>query len=151
MSYKGLFKPNNPKKYLGDPTNIVYRSSWELRVFSYLDSHPDVINWSSEEIIIPYVSPVDNRIHRYFPDIFVRKRGRSGKIEEALYEIKPDHETRPPKNSNKKSKKFYNEVMKYAINQKKWEAAKEYCHKRGWTFHILTENDIPTAKSVNRK
>ena len=68
-TYKGLFRPKNPSKYRGDPSNIIFRSSWELRFMTYLDAHPDVLEWSSEEFCIPYVSPIDGRIHRYFPEI----------------------------------------------------------------------------------
>jgi len=150
MSYKGTFKPKNPRKYLGDPTNIVYRSSWELRVFNYLDSHPDVIGWSSEEFFVPYISPIDNKIHRYFPDLYVKKRNKDGTISECVYEIKPEHETKPPIQPKRKNQKYAKSVMTYAVNIAKWEACKKYCNKRSWGFQILTENDIPVL-SVNKK
>lgn len=78
MSTKGFFKPRNPKKYRGDPTKIVYRSSWELKFMGYLDAHSDVVEWASEEFSIPYRSPIDNRIHRYFPDFLVKKVNADG-------------------------------------------------------------------------
>ena len=87
MSYKGFFRPKNPSKYKGDPTNIIYRSRWELKFMVYLDSHPDVLSWGSEEVIIPYRSPIDNKVHRYFPDFVVKKRNPAGIIETLLVEI----------------------------------------------------------------
>jgi hypothetical protein len=90
MSYKGFFKPSNPAKYRGDPSNIVYRSSWELKFMKYLDAHKDVLEWSSEEFAIPYRSPLDNQIHRYFPDFKLKKRNPEGVIETLVVEIKPE-------------------------------------------------------------
>ena len=75
---KGLFKPQNLAKYMGDPTKIVFRSSWELKFMSYLDQHTDVIYWQSEELFIPYKSPVDGKYHRYFPDFLVKKKESDG-------------------------------------------------------------------------
>jgi hypothetical protein len=74
--YQGRFKPKNPKKYMGDPTNIIYRSGWEFKLMRYLDVHPDVIEWGSEELIVPYRSPIDGRMHRYFPDFLVKQINR---------------------------------------------------------------------------
>ena len=96
-TYKGYFKANNPQKYRGDPTKIIYRSSWELKLMLYLDSHPDIIWWQSEEVVIPYLSPIDNRIHRYFPDFLVKKKKADGTVEVEMIEIKPKKQTRPPK------------------------------------------------------
>lgn len=140
--YKGFFKPKNPEKYKGDPTNIVYRSSWELKLMSWLDSHPDVLQWGSEELAIPYVSPIDNRIHRYFPDFFVKKRGAGGEIETLLIEVKPHNQTRPPSVQTKKTKKYINEVYTWGINSSKWKAANEFCKDRMWKFVIMTEKDL---------
>ena len=71
--YQGRFKPDNPQKYKGDASNIIYRSGWELKLMRYLDKHPHVTRWNSEEIIIPYRSPIDGKMHRYFPDFYVEK------------------------------------------------------------------------------
>jgi hypothetical protein len=145
---KGRFKPNNPSKYSGDPTNIIYRSSWELKVMMLLDSHPGVLRWGSEEISIPYESPVDGRIHRYFPDFFVEQINKNGKKEKILIEVKPKHQTIPPSQNNKLtpkgmiSKKYINEVMTYGVNQAKWNAAIEVCKDRGWKFQVMTETEL---------
>jgi len=142
MSYKGYFKPKNPAKYKGNPTNIIYRSSWELKLMDYLDKHPDVIQWSSEEFCIPYRSPVDNRIHRYFPDFCVRKKNKDGVIETVVIEVKPKSQTQEPKKPAKVNKRYINEVFTWGINSAKWKAAQEFCADRNWTFQIFTEQEL---------
>jgi hypothetical protein len=142
MSYKGFFKPRNPVKYNGDPSNIIYRSRWELKLMSYLDSHPDVIKWSSEELAIPYRSPIDNKIHRYFPDFVVKKKNSSGLIETVMIEVKPKIQTQPPKVQKKPTKKYINEVYTWGINSAKWKAAVNFCDERKWKFVIMTEDEL---------
>ena len=142
MSYKGFFRPKNPAKYKGDPTNIVYRSSWEVKLMSYLDAHPDVVQWASEELIIPYRSPLDNRLHRYFPDFWVKKRSKDGTFETLVIEVKPLKQTKEPIPSSKKTKQYLREVATWAINQAKWNAAKIYCEDRKWKFITMTEQDL---------
>jgi hypothetical protein len=141
-SYQGYFKPKNPQKYKGDPTNIVYRSSWELKLMTYLDLHKDIVTWGSEELFIPYRSPIDNKIHRYFPDFIVTKINKEGKKETALIEVKPAAQTKPPKKQEKVTRKYITEVTTWGINEAKWKAADEYCKDRGWSFHIFTEREL---------
>lgn len=142
MSYKGFFKPKNPSKYKGDPTNIIYRSRWELKLMVYLDSHPDVLSWGSEEIVIPYRSPIDNRIHRYFPDFIVKRRSPSGLVETLLIEVKPAAQTQPPPPQKSRTKKYINEVYTWGVNSAKWKAASDYCNDRMWKFIIMTEKEL---------
>lgn len=143
MAFKqGFFKPKNPTKYKGDATQIVYRSGWELRLMSYFDMHEDVIWWSSEEKIIPYRSPVDNKIHRYFPDFLINIKNKEGKTETVMIEVKPKSQTKEPKRPSKVTKKYINEVFTYGVNQNKWKAAEEFCADRGWRFMIMTEEEI---------
>jgi len=141
MSYKGRFIPNNPKKYNGDPNHIIYRSSWEVRVMKYLDENPSVIWWASEELPIPYRSPVDNRIHRYFPDFIVKVQRKDGLVMTYILEIKPESQTKMPV-QKRRTRKFIQEAATYAINQEKWRAADIFCKEHGWQFKILTENDL---------
>lgn len=141
-TYKGYFKPKNPQKYQGDPTNIVYRSRWELKLMMYLDDHKEVLTWSSEETIIPYRSPIDGKIHRYFPDFKVTKINKEGKKETALIEIKPLSQTQPPKKQTNITKRYLTEVKTWGINEAKWKAAQNYCLDRGWSFHIFTEREL---------
>ena len=141
MSYKGWFTPKNPKKYKGDPQNIVYRSSWELRAMKWFDEQPNIIWWSSEELFIPYRSPVDQQMHRYFPDFVVRVRQTNGKETTMILEVKPEKQTQMPV-QKRQTKKFLQEVATYAINQEKWRAADLFCKKHGWQFKIITEKDL---------
>jgi hypothetical protein len=142
MAHKGYFKPKHPEKYKGNPNNIIYRSSWELKLMLHLDTHPHVIQWSSEEFFIPYKSPVDGKIHRYFPDFYVKKRNADGKIEVQIIEVKPAYQTVPPVVKESKSKKYINEVFTWGINSAKWKAAREYCADRKWEFNIFTEKEL---------
>jgi hypothetical protein len=142
MSYKGLFRPKNPQKYRGDPSNIIYRSNWELKLMMYLDSHPHVLQWASEELVIPYRSPIDGKVHRYFPDFFVKKQNIDGKVESVIIEVKPSVQAKPPKVQAKPTKKYIREVATYGINQAKWKAAKEFCEDRNWKFVVMTEKEL---------
>lgn len=145
--YQGRFKPKNPKKYMGDPTNIIYRSRWELVFMRWCDRRPDVLQWSSEELAIPYLSPVDNKIHRYFPD-FIIKVQKVDKVETVMIEIKPFSQTRPPDQSRAKQKNgrrnphYLREVKTWGINEAKWKQAREFCKDRGWKFQVLTEKEL---------
>jgi len=140
--HKGLFKPKKPEKYMGDHTNIVYRSSWELKYMKWLDHSSSVIQWQSEEFCIPYTHPVDGRRHRYFPDFFVVMKNKQGAIEELVVEIKPKKQSEPPKAQKRQTRRYINEVITYATNQYKWDAAKRYCDERGYKFVVLTENEL---------
>jgi len=144
MAYSGKFNPKNIEKYRGDPTQIYYRSRWELKFLSMLDGNIDVIQYSSEEFCIPYINPFDNKYHRYFPDFWIKNKNGDNMV----IEIKPWKQTIEPKKPNIKrlseSKVYVNAMTRYIINKKKWEAAELYCKKRGdrWKFIILTENEL---------
>ena len=142
MSYKGYFKPRNPNKYKGDPTNIIYRSGLELRLMKFLDEQDNIVKWGSEELAIPYKSPIDGRYHRYFPDFYVKKKITDGTIREQLIEVKPSDQCKPPRKQNKVTKRYLTEVKNWGINSAKWKAAEEYCKDRRWTFIIITEKDL---------
>lgn len=137
MAYSGRFSPKNPKKYRGDPTNIIYRSLWERRVMVHLDENATVLEWSSEEIVIPYLSPVDGRWHRYFPDFYVRTQQGS-----MILEVKPAKQSVEPEVKKKLTKRYINEVMTYGVNQAKWKAAEEFCLDRKWKFKVITEKEL---------
>ena len=145
MSYKGRYNPKNPYKYKGDPTNIIYRSLWELKLMMYLDEHRDVDQWASEEFFIPYKSPIDGKYHRYFPDFWMKNK--NGKI--IVIEVKPAAQTKKPNIKKKNatptgriSRRYLTEVKNYGINTAKWEAAQEYCKDRKWEFKIMTEKEL---------
>jgi hypothetical protein len=143
MAYKGKFSPKNPSKYKGDPTGIIYRSLWERKLMVYLDENINVLEWSSEEMAIPYRSPVDNRIHRYFPDFIAKLRNPDGTVKTLMLEVKPKIQTREPKiPTNKKTKRYITEVMTWGVNQAKWKSATEYCLDKGWDFKLITEDEL---------
>jgi hypothetical protein len=142
MAYQGIFRPKNPKKYIGDSNNIVYRSSWECRVMNWFDQNEDIISWASEELIVPYKSPIDNRFHRYFPDFIVKVKTRDGTMKTLMIEVKPKKQTIPPEPRKRVTKQYVTEVTTYGVNQAKWKAAQEYCLDRGWEFKIMTEEHL---------
>lgn len=142
MSYKGKYQPSYPKKYKGDPTNIIYRSLWERKFCVYCDTNENILEWGSEELALPYRSPIDNKIHRYFPDFYIKVKESNGSIKKYLIEIKPKKQTIEPIPQKRKTKGYIYEVYEYAKNQAKWKAAKEFCEDRQWTFKILTEDDL---------
>lgn len=141
-TYKGKFKPKNPTKYRGDVTNIVYRSLWELRFMKWCDSNSAVQEWGSETVIVPYISPIDKKIHRYFVDFYIKIKNRQGQLQKYLIEIKPERFTKPPQIPQKKTKRFIDEIFQYGINEAKWKAAFEFCEDRNMKFMILTEKDL---------
>lgn len=142
MAYKGKYSPSFPKKYKGDPTNIIYRSLWERKFMKYCDLNENILEWGSEEIALPYVSPIDNRVHRYFPDFYIKVREQNGQIKKYIIEIKPAKQTKEREKKKKITKGYVYEVVEYAKNQAKWQAAKEFCDDRQWEFKILTENEL---------
>ncbi len=141
-TYKGFYRISNPSKYKGDIHNVIYRSSWELRFMKYCDHNSAIVEWGSETMIIPYKSPVDNKVHRYFVDFYVKIKDSSNKITKYLIEIKPEKFTKPPEIPKRKTKRFIEEVFNYGTNQAKWKAANEYCQDRGMKFLVLTEKDL---------
>ena len=141
MSYKGRFKPKNYKKYKGDPTKVVYRSMWELRFMKYCDKNDSILEWSSEEIVIPYRS-IDNKVHRYYPDFWIKYKQYDGKMVQEIIEVKPKKQCVRPSKKGKNYGKYLREARTYAINESKWDAAREYCLDRGYKFRILTEDHL---------
>jgi hypothetical protein len=142
MSYKGKYKPSYPQKYKGDPTNIVYRSLWERRFMVYCDTNENVLEWASEEKFVAYRSPIDGKVHRYFPDFMIKVKEPNGSIKKYVIEIKPKRQTVPPPKPKRQTKGYLHEAYEYAKNQAKWEAAKEWCADRGYTFKVITEDDL---------
>lgn len=142
MAYSGKFTPRNPRKYAGDHKNIIYRSSWECRVMDWLDRNPSIVTWASEELIIPYISPVDGKKHRYFPDFLVKVVNKEGQTKTLLLEIKPKKQTKEPVKKKRITKQYIYEVTTWGVNQAKWKAAEEYALDRGWEFKVLTEDHL---------
>ena len=142
MSYKGKYYPSFPRKYKGDPTNIIYRSLWERKFMVYCDKNQNILEWASEGIAIPYRSPIDNRVHRYFPDFYMKVKETNGKIKNYVIEVKPAKQTKPPAKPKRQTKGYIREAYEYARNQAKWKMAKEYCADRQWEFKVVTEKEL---------
>ena len=137
-SYKGLYRPTNPKKYVGNTKQIVYRSLLERRFMRYCDLNQDIEFWASEELPVRYYSPLDKKWHRYFPDFVVKTCNN----EKFMIDIKPSRQAVKPKPPKKKTKTYMRESFEYIKNQAKWSAAREYCSDNGMKFKIITEKDL---------
>ena len=139
---KGKYRPKHPEKYKGDPTEIIYRSSWERTFMRWLDASDAVVSWQSEEKCISYYNPVQKRNRMYFPD-FIVDFNKDGKIIREMVEIKPLKQVNgPPKDPKRRTKSWMYEVQTYAVNMAKWKAARKYCKERGWTFRLITEKEL---------
>ena len=139
---QGFFEPNHPEKYTGTHP-IVYRSGLEKSAMSFFDENSSVIEWRSETLIIPYIKPTDGRVHKYYTDFLVHIRDGKGIVRKFVIEVKPYKQTIPPKTGgNKKPKTLLMEQLNFAINVAKWDAAKEWCKKNGYTFSMVTEKDV---------
>jgi hypothetical protein len=137
MAYKTRFTPKNISKYIGDPSKIVCRSLWERNVCKFCDDTPSITKWSFEEIIIPYVNPLDNKFHNYYPD-FVIQFETNNQTKTWMVEVKPKKQTYLKENASKREK------ISWITNTAKWEAAKKYCEKNNMEFKIITEKEIFT-------
>lgn len=141
-SLKSRYKPSYPEKYVGNPNNIFCRSSWERKFCHWADLNPDIIQWASEEVAIPYLSPLDNRVHRYYPDFLIKVKEQSGQTQTYLIEVKPEKQTRPPKQGKRVTKSFIYESKTWLVNQAKWKAADEFCKDHAIQFKIITEREL---------
>jgi len=143
---QGRYLPENPRKYVGNRNNIIYRSGYEKKFFLWADRNPRVMKWGSEEIIVPYFHQADQKMRRYFTDAMVKYRKRDDTIVHYLIEIKPYSQTIPPKQPKKKTTKtnarFLRETLTYSQNQNKWEAARAYANKNGMEFVVMTEKEL---------
>lgn len=136
---QGQYIPKHPEKYVGRVDKIRYMSSYELEMHTFLDNNPNVINWSSEEFVIPYVKPTDGKVHKYMIDYWVRYITEDGEIKEELLEVKPKSQTKQPR---KNHKHYLYEQVTYAVNLAKWEAAKNFAERNNMTFRIVTERSL---------
>ena len=141
--HQGKFTPRNPEKYVGDVSNIIFRSSFELHFMSWCHRTPAVLQWESEGLEIKYISPLDKKVHRYFPDFMIRVILQNGQERVQLIEIKPEIQTKPPvMTAKKKTKKFLLEEATYMVNQAKWAAAEALALKHDIDFIIINEYDL---------
>ena len=146
MAYSGKYRPTNPRKYKGDPTNVIYRSLWERKFMQWCDLNSNIMEWGSEEFFIPYRSPVDKRVHRYFPDFYIKYVNSKGQAIREIIEVKPKSQCKPPPVPKRQTRKFKQKVLTYIINQAKFKAAEEFCKDRKMGFRILTEDHLVPKK-----
>jgi hypothetical protein len=142
MFHKRIYKPLFPQKYVGDPTGIIMRSSWETKFANWCDKNPSIIKWSSEETIVPYRCPTDNKIHRYFVDFKIQVQSKEGTLKTYLIEVKPSKQVSPPIYPGRRTQRYLAESLTFMKNQAKWEAATNYAKDRGWEFKIITEYEL---------
>lgn len=139
---KGRYRPRHPEKYVGDINKIIYRSSWEESCMTFLDNNTRVIQWGSEIIAIPYRKPTTGRIHKYYPDFWVKYLDENDIVQQELLEVKPSKETRQPTTVGKNKKTQLYEALSWSINTAKWKAAQLFCDKYGIKFRMVTEREI---------
>ena len=143
MAYSGRFKPSNPSKYKGNPMKIIYRSTWELKLMKYCDTTKAVIEWGSEEISIPYYSPIDGEMHRYYPDFYMKVRQKDRSIKKFIIEVKPKKDLKAPNsNPKRRTRQWFMSCKTFIVNKAKFRYAEEYCTNNGLEFKILTEDHL---------
>jgi len=143
MPYKGKYRPETPSKYVGDPANIIYRSLLERRFMVFCDKNPNILKWASEEMFVPYYSPIDKKMHRYYVDFVIEVLEKNGSVKTYLIEIKPSRQCKVTKEStNKSNKTFVKEMKNWVINNSKWKAAEDFAKKQNWEFKIITEENL---------
>lgn len=139
------YKPINPSKYVGNINEIIMRSSWEKKLALFLDLTESILKWGSEIKAINYYSRVDGKVRRYYPDFWLIAKQPDGTEKKYIVEIKPNSQTKPPRKT--KNQEAYREAIKTWIrNQDKWEAAKDFANKHGFTFLILDEYTLGIMK-----
>ena len=136
---QGIYKPIHPEKYIGE-SEITYRSGWEKRMCFWLDTNDSVLLWNSESAIVPYISPIDNKIHKYYVDFLAKMRLKDGSEKTYAIEIKPKSQCLPSKARNKQ--RLITETATYLVNQAKWKFAKEHFEKQGVQFIVINEDDM---------
>ena len=143
IKYKGKYTPEHPAKYMGDSSNIVYRSMWERRCMKYFDVNPSVLQWASEEISIPYYDSMTKKVRKYFPDFLIKVKTVNGEDKTHLIEVKPSKDLRPPVGGRgkKKSTVLY-EMKSYRMNRDKFASARKWCDERGIIFDVWTEKHL---------
>lgn len=136
---QGVFIPRHQSKFIG--SKAIYRSGLELKFFRFCDNNKNILKWSSEDVVVPYVSPVDGKIHRYFVDNYIMVK-EGDVVKNYLVEIKPYRQTKPPTTKYRKKQHLVYEQKQWAVNTSKWESARKYAKQKGWEFIIITEKDL---------
>ena len=144
---KSRYIPKNPGKYIGNPNNIVCRSRWETQVCKFFDLSVSVLRWASEEFNLQYISPIDRKVHKYYPDFYVEYKDKSGNLVKEIVEVKP------LKESTAEAAKTEYDKKALMVNEAKWKAAKAFASANGMQFRVLTELSLfkQVDKPVKKK
>lgn len=138
----GYYTVVNKEKLKNKNKRLCYRSGLELKFMRICDHSKNIIEWSYEDFIIPYVKIQEqNKIHRYIIDFYVKKI-INGKIEDILIEVKPSSMLIPPEEPKRKTRRYYELVENYLTNMSKWKQAAEYCKSNNMLFKIVTEQHL---------
>ncbi len=138
-----LFVPKNPSKYIGDLSRIEMRSSWEMKFANYCDMNPSIIQWNSEGVKVPYWSSADEKDRTYHVDFIITVKVNDGSVKTMMVEIKPYKQTiKPELKKNKRMESYLSECYTYQVNMDKWVAAKKFAESRGWSFLVMTEEQL---------
>lgn len=136
-TYKGTYKIKKPEKYVGNPDAVTYRSLWERACFVWAERNPDVVRWSSEEVVVPYYDEASKRQRRYFIDLQIEFKDGT----KVLVEIKPHKQTKPPRKGKNRTR-YLEESLTYVTNVCKWKAADAFAKSKGWKFDIWDEKKL---------
>jgi hypothetical protein len=117
----------------------------------YLDTHPNIIEWGSENVIIPYYSPAEKKTRRYFVDFYAKVRTIDGEHKKYIIEVKPAEQCKPPRKPKKQTQGYIKKLKSYVMNQAKWKAARKWAEKRGWEFVIITEKELGIKTKKSKK
>ena len=147
----GRYIVQNKEKYVANLQECHYRSGWELKYMKYLDTHPNVIEWGSENVIIPYYSPVEKKTRRYFVDFYAKVKSKTGEYRKFIIEVKPADQCKPPKKPKKQTQGYIKKLKAYVMNQAKWKAARKWAEKRGYEFVIITEKELGIKTKKSKK
>lgn len=141
---QGYYNPKNPNKYIGDLSKIIYRSSWEFKFLRLCDESPNIVRYSSEPISIPYLSPIDKRVHKYYIDFYVEQKCSDGQVQRWFIEVKPAKHTKMPKKPKKESVKslgnYVSAVKRFLVNREKFKAARNYAKQQNMMFGVISLN-----------
>ena len=132
---QGNYSVQNPEKFVGQKQPFA-RSSWEMAFMRFCDSHPNITKWASENVKIPYRSPMDGKYHNYVPDFMVQYTDKDGKQHVELVEIKPSNQT------TLENARSTGQKVQTAINAAKWTSAQEWCQRKGIRFKVINEDQI---------
>jgi hypothetical protein len=150
----GNFYPST-NKYIGNTNEIIFRSGWEKKFMEFCETHPQILNWSSERTQIPYISPLDGKYHTYFVDFWIKIITIDNQYVNYLVEVKPDKKLDKPKQPAKQTRKstqnYQDALNEWFVNKAKFETASRWCDSKGWKFAVITDKKHPWLVGTKNK